>query len=234
MAEKLYFSVASKLKKSLHDKLVKSFNKQLENVINHTSSLGRSYIRPSDIGNIVDQNYLGSIQKTQEVSEVFLANSLQQGFICQYLKSNGDDAYVVQMIWQYNNKLNVELLKQAWVYAQRKYPTFRLRFLWDNELVQIIDKQSNVDFRYVDISKFDNMEQEIEKIQVSMYSCIFSSHHSILDGWSIPILQSYIHATYLNLFNNQTVDSNEDVSYLETQEYVQKNQFSNNPKFVEY
>ena len=249
---KLSFNVSSKLENSLHDKLVKLFNKQLENVINHTTSLGRSYITPSDIGNIVSQNYLDKIQSNCEVSKVFLANSLQQGFICQYLRGNGDDAYVVQMIWQYNNKLNVELLKQAWVYAQRKYPTLRLRFLWDNELVQIIDKQSNVDFRYVDISKFDNMEQEIEKIQVSdrqesydlkqnslfrvylikqredMYCCIFSSHHSILDGWSMPILQSYIHATYLNLFNNQAVDINEDVSYLETQEYIQKTQFSNN------
>ena len=66
MAGKLYFNVASKLKKSLHDKLVKLFNKQLENVINHTTSLGRSYITPSDIGNIVSQNYLDKIQSNCE------------------------------------------------------------------------------------------------------------------------------------------------------------------------
>ena len=63
-------------------------------MINHTSSLGRSYITPSDINKIVDQNYLDSIQDSKEVTNVFLANSLQQGFIYHFVKQgNIDDSY---------------------------------------------------------------------------------------------------------------------------------------------
>ena len=252
---KLSFNVSSKLENSLHDKLVKLLNKQLKNVINHTSSLGRSYITPSDISNIMDQNYLDSIQDSKEVTNVFLANSLQQGFIYHFVKQgNIDDSYVVQMIWQYNNKLNVELLKQAWSCAQIKYPALRLRFLWDNELTQIIDKRANLDFRYIDLSKTKDIkeqEKEIKDIQQKdrnerynlkagnlfrvylikqkddLYTCIFSNHHSILDGWSMPVLMGYVHSTYLNLFYNKVVDVKIEEAYIEAQAYIQITKHNN-------
>ena len=77
-----------------------------------------------------------------EIEAIYLANSLQQGFIYHYLnQGNVDDAYLVQIIWKYNNKLNINLLKKAWEYAVIKYPTLRLRLLWDNKLIQVIDKR---------------------------------------------------------------------------------------------
>ena len=252
---KLSFSIVSKLGSKLHNKLVTSFKQKLEEVITYTASLKRSYLTISDINNVVTGGYLDKVQEFNEVNSVFLANSLQQGFIYHYLNQGDiDDAYLVQMIWTYNNKLNINLLKKAWKSAQIKYPTLRLKLLWDNELIQVIDKKGSLDWRFIDLSKTKNIKdqtKEIRRIQQNdrkepytlnkgslfrvylikqrdnLYTCLFSNHHGVLDGWSMPILLQYIHSTYLALLNNKPIDITLDQAYLDAQAYIQKTQDSN-------
>ena len=252
----LSFSIVSKLNTNLHNKLVTSFKQKLEEVITYTASLKRSYLTISDVNKVVTQEYLDRIQEPHEVNSVFLASSLQQGFIYHRLNQGDvDDAYIVQIIWTYNNKLAVNLLKKAWKSAQLKYPTLRLKLLWDNELIQVIDERGSLDWRFVNLSKTKNIkeqEKEILKIQQNdrkepytlnkgnlfrvylirqtetLYTCLFSNHHSILDGWSMPILLQYIHNTYLALLNNKPVDITLDQAYLDAQQYIQNTKDSNN------
>ena len=179
------------------------------------------YITLEDIDNIVTQEELDRLQKEREISGIYLANSLQLGFIYHALNQGDvDDAYLVQMLWDYNSKIDLDKLKQAWEYAQSKYPALRMRLSWREELVQIIDKQGELDWRYIDIS--EELDEDIRKAKIKQiqlldrkerynledgnlfrvylikqkedrYSCIFSNHHAILDGWSSPILLKYIH-----------------------------------------
>ena len=253
---KLSFSIASKLSSKLHNRLVTSFKQQLEEVITYTASLKRSYLTISDINNVVTQQYLDKIQEFSEVNSVFLAGSLQQGFIYHHLNQGDiDDAYLVQIIWTYNNKLNINLLEKAWKSAQMKYPTLRLKLLWDNELIQVIDKKGRLDFRFIDLSNTTNIKEqtkEINKIQQNdrkepytlnkgslfrvylikqrddLYTGLFSNHHGVLDGWSMPILLEYIHSTYLALLNNKPIDITLDQAYLDAQAYIQNTKDSNN------
>ena len=138
-----------------------------------------------------------------------------------------------------------------------KYPTLRLRLHWEEELLQIIDKKGNLDWRYIDLTKIKDTKKqnlEIKKIQKNdrkikydlekdnlfrvyiikqkhdLYTCIFSNHHAILDGWSMPILLKYIHDTYLNLLNNKTINISRDQSYLYAQKYIQ-NTYSDNQEY---
>ena len=253
---KLSFSIVSKLSSRLHNKLVNSFKQKLEEVITYTASLKRSYLTISDINNVVTGGYLDKIQDKKDVEALYLAGSLQQGFIYHHLHQGDiDDAYIVQIIWTYNNKLNVNLLEKAWKSAQVKYPTLRLKLLWDNDLLQVIDKKGSLDFRFIDFSNTKNIKEqtkEINKIQQNdrkepyalnkgslfrvylikqnddLYTCLFSSHHGVLDGWSMPILLQYIHSTYLALLNNKPIDITLDQAYLEAQAYIQNTRDSNN------
>ena len=252
---KLHFSIVSKLESKLHNGLVRSFKKGLELIINHTTTLGRSYLTPSDIDHVTNENYLDKIQASYEVERVYRANSLQQGFIYHYLNQGAiDDAYLVQIIWQYNSKLELNLLKEAWEYAQKQYPSLRLRLLWDEELLQVIDRKGVLDWRYIDLTKLkDAKEQELEinriqendrkeryildqgnlfriymiKQRADSYVCIFSNHHAILDGWSNPILLKYVHDTYLDLINKKNIIITPDESYLEAQKYIQNSKAIN-------
>lgn len=60
------------------------------------------------------------------------------------------------------------------------------------------------------------------KHQEASYTCIFSNHHAILDGWSNPILLEYVHDTYLKLCNRKTVSVLGDHSYEDAQKYLQE------------
>ena len=249
---RLQFSILSKLDADTTHKIADIFKKKLEMVIEYTASLERSYLTASDIHSIISQDYLDRIQANREVEGIYLANSLQQGFIYHSLyQGDVDDAYIVQSIWHYNSRIAVDKLVEAWRYAQRKYQALRLRFFWEEELVQVIDKMGDVEWQFIDLSSQDDIaEQETEihtlqeadqkrryyldqgnlfrlyfiKQKEDLYTCIFSSHHAILDGWSGPILLDYVHDTYLKLVDNQTIKGTIDPSYEYAQKYIQEHQ----------
>jgi amino acid adenylation domain-containing protein/non-ribosomal peptide synthase protein (TIGR01720 family) len=243
----LRFTIDSKLSKEDTEHFAQLFQDRLTKIIEHTSTQDRSYLTASDVDNIISAEYLDAIQQDKEVEFVYLANSLQQGFIYHSLNQGDvDDAYLVQLIWHYNNELDIEKLQQAWIYAQSKFIALRLRFAWDDELVQIIDGQGAVDWRYIDLSDKSDAESEVNSIQAhdrlesydlakgnlfriylikqkdNLYTCIFSNHHAILDGWSNPILLGYVHDTYQALCDGNAVDKSADYSYGYAQKYLQK------------
>jgi non-ribosomal peptide synthase protein (TIGR01720 family) len=86
---KLQFIIASKLEEKLTIKLANIFEAKLEDIINYTVNKDRSYITSSDIGNLISQKYLDKLQATREIEGIYLANSLQQGFIYHFL-NQGD------------------------------------------------------------------------------------------------------------------------------------------------
>ena len=199
---------------------------------------------------VIKQDYLDRIQADGAVEAVYLANSLQQGFIYHAITQGEiDDAYIVQRVWEYATSLDLEKLKSSWLLAIQKYQSLRLRFAWQEELVQVIDKLGGLDWRYIEVTgKFDDIEQQKLRIQHiitqdrlerynleqgklfrvyiikqhdSLYTCIFSHHHAILDGWSNSIVFNFIHNTYLQLLDKKTVSVICDYAYKQTQQYLQ-------------
>ncbi|MDD9337855.1 MAG: amino acid adenylation domain-containing protein [Rickettsiaceae bacterium] len=259
---KLKFSIASKLGANITNKLADLFQQKLEDIISYTVKQTRSYLTVSDIDNVISQEYLDRLQEHREIEGVYLANSLQQGFIYHTLNQGDvDDAYRVQIIWQYNNQLAINKLKEVWGYAQAKFSSLRLRLEWAEELIQIIDKEGNLDWRYIDLSEeqdFTIQEFTIKQIQEEdrlevydlqqgnlfrvylikqredLYTCIFSNHHAILDGWSNSILLGYIHDTYLKLQDKEIILLEIEQSYQEAQKYIQKHQEDNKDYWNKY
>ncbi|CAF3608137.1 unnamed protein product [Rotaria socialis] len=240
----------------------KAFQINIEKIIKHTILVNRTYLTRSDVHYVIKNNdYLNRIQLDKEVDAIFLANSLQQGLLYHSLKqSNVDDAYIVQSILQYRTHIDQKLFKMAWEHAQKRFSTLRLRFDWQEELIQIIDKKQSLDWRFIDLTTEEeddvsNQESKIKQIQEEdrnerfqlnmgnlfrvyliqqksdLFVFIFSFHHIILDGWSLPILFDYVHQDYLNLIGGEHqplpitsshLSSYRDQSYENAQRYLQK------------
>ncbi|RGR10696.1 non-ribosomal peptide synthetase, partial [Bacteroides ovatus] len=62
------------------------------------------------------------------------------------------------------------------------------------------------------------------KLSDNRYCCIFNSHHAILDGWSNPILFTYIHDVYRSLMDGIAIEIEPEHAYKATQKYLQENQ----------
>ncbi|SDP40361.1 N-(5-amino-5-carboxypentanoyl)-L-cysteinyl-D-valine synthase [Streptomyces sp. cf386] len=176
------------------------------------------------------------------------ANGLQQGLLYHALKRrSGDDAYVMQSVHRYRCPIRPDLMKQAWRHAQHKYPALRLRFEWAEEPLQIIDSDDRpLDWRFVDLADVsDPAEQDarIRELQQrdraepyepaegrmfrvylirqreDLYSLIFSCHHLVLDGWSLPVLHDEVHRVYLSLLRGTAIEPDVDHAYAAAQRY---------------
>lgn len=162
-------------------------------------------------------------------TEEILANSLHQGLVYHYLKQGeNDDAYVMQSHYQYFDDINSSLYKKAWEMARVKYPSLRLNFKVLKEVHQVFKSPSSpLDWTFIDISDKNDKKAEVDDIikfdrerrynletgnlfriylikdEERKYSMLFSYHHIIIDGWSIPILIAFVHQAYKTLLNEK-------------------------------
>ena len=243
----LVFSIRGRLTKEYIDNLSIYFKQEMIAIANYIQSFNRSYLTPSDTHYIVSKDLLNRLQQENEIQAIYVANSLQAGFIYHYLsKSEGDDAYKVQLLWKYKSQVNEDYFIQSWQQALDRYPGLRVRFNWEEEIVQIIDKKITLDYRFRDIQDKRNKEKAIETIRIEdrkedydlakgnllrvylikvdkeEFVVLYSNHHVISDGWSNPNLLNYIHEVYNSLINQNTpVELLEDQAYLRAQEYLQ-------------
>lgn len=185
-----------------------------------------------------------------EVASTYLANSLQQGFVYHSLKTQQTDAYTMQSVLSYGISLREHLYQESWEHVQQQHPALRLRFSWETDVMQVIDSKSSIDWRVIDGTKIEDESglQELldetklrdhaegyrlnESSLIRIYfirmrgdrsSTIFSCHHSILDGWSLPLLFERVHETYMCLVNGTKPARKQDSAYLEAQKYLQNN-----------
>jgi amino acid adenylation domain-containing protein/non-ribosomal peptide synthase protein (TIGR01720 family) len=251
---RLKFIFKTKLSEEITHKIATVFEQTLQAIIHHTEKQARTYMTPSDIDYIISQRYLDSLQESKEIEAVYLANSLQEGFIYHALNQGQiDDAYRIQLVWQYQNQIDVDKLRQAWVNAQTKFASLRLRFAWQEELVQIIDRKNDLNWLFIDVSNENEVNQKCKIAQItasdrqnrykleqgnlfrvtivkqneSLYTCILNHHHIISDGWSNRILLRCVHHSYLNLIEGKSVAEARDYAYQATQEFLQNHQDSN-------
>ncbi|WP_228450445.1 condensation domain-containing protein, partial [Chryseobacterium rhizosphaerae] len=257
----LRFGLSGYLSQDQINLLTERFKEYIKQTVDELLAENRSWLTPSDTENIVGKEQLMYIQESGAIEGVYLANSLQEGFVYHALnQGDKDDAYRVQLVWDYKAGMDLNKLKDAWIYTQEQLPTLRLRFDWSEEIVQIIDKKGNLDWRYHDISDMNDEDQEnlvkemtqkdrfevydlskgslfrvyIFKRSESHYSCLFSNHHAILDGWSMPIFLTLIHEAYLKLVKGQELLPVPDKAYAEAQKYLQENKDSNSSFWKDY
>ena len=253
--ESIFFILNAKFSKENLEKFSKYFKESLEEIIKYTIHLDRGYLTSSDVEYIINQKYLDVLQKDKEIENIYAANSLQQGFVYHSIKQGkNDDAYIEQIVWEYENIIEEKKLKLAWECAIQKYECLRMRFSWEDEIIQIIDKEAKLQWNYFDLSNDYDENNEINFINVlqkkdrenrynlaegnlsrlylikkseDKYFCLFSSHHAIIDGWSNSILLNYVHSIYLNLLDNKTFQVERDFSYRDVQKYLSENKNKN-------
>ncbi|MFI7115843.1 amino acid adenylation domain-containing protein [Amycolatopsis sp. NPDC049868] len=246
---RLSFTIVSKLDAETGERIAESYRRNLVALVEELVTADRGFLTPSDVDNVVSGEYLDEIQREREVESVHLANSLQQGFIYQAVtRGRIDDAYTVQTVWSYHVEMDAALLREAWECAQRRFASLRLRFGWQEELVQIVDARGDLRWTELDHGDRSPSEQEraitllleadraepydladgslfrvyLVKRGSSRWTCLFSSHHAILDGWSNTVLFNFVHEAYQDLLAGRPVDVVPDAGYAAGQRYLQE------------
>jgi N-(5-amino-5-carboxypentanoyl)-L-cysteinyl-D-valine synthase len=178
------------------------------------------------------------------------ANGLQQGLMYQALKHGPHGGvYVMQSVYRYRCAIDPLRMKRAWQFAQMKYPSLRARFEWNDQARQIVEPEGvELDWRYLDVSAIsDPARRELRLDEVRLqdrsepytlskaglcrvyliknawddYTLLFSCHHIIMDGWSLPILHNAVHDFYIRPMRDDAMEPGLDAAYVRAQMYLE-------------
>ncbi|MDP5138364.1 amino acid adenylation domain-containing protein, partial [Rheinheimera baltica] len=232
-----------------------SFNEEPnQDIINNIKTKKQDIISFLRINNVFSEeefnNLVSEANEQDNVEFIFPATSLQQGFVFHHLNQPQDDAYRVQVLFDYHKDLNISAYQRAWQLASMRYPILRTGFNWEGEILQVITKQPGIteaNFEIKDISntpeeKRDEIITQIQqqdravpfdlskpglirftliKQKDNLFTVLKSEHHIIADGWSSPILLQTVHDYYNALIQGKTPIVEVETAYLEAQSYYQ-------------
>ena len=186
---------------------------------------GGGGLTPSDIVPArLSQQQIDELQRQYRIADILPLTPLQQGllFHASAAQGSGDDVYAVQLDITITGPLDQHRLRDAVHTVVNRYPNLAAQFCAQfDEPVQLIPADPVPAWRYVelDASGVDVEEQiqrlcaaeraavcdfanppafrvELVRTGVDRHRFVLTSHHILMDGWSLQILLREIFASY--------------------------------------
>jgi len=201
----------------------------------------------------------GKVDMSDDVLAMYELSPLQEGMLFHGLLKEDSKSYVEQYCFDFPKTLNIEVLKKSFEYVFAHHTILRSSFLY-GELsipVQRVHQQVDLPFECLDFSAFKEEEQK-EKIEQFLkndlekgfdfkqaplvrltliktiegtYKMVWTSHHILLDGWSMPIimeefLEAYAHYDAGKIPATKKEDQYEDyIKYIKSGDPFEEEQF---------
>ncbi|HVR99166.1 MAG TPA: amino acid adenylation domain-containing protein, partial [Thermoanaerobaculia bacterium] len=168
----------------------------------------------------------------KNVEDIYPLTPLQSGMLFHSLMAPESGVYVNQVTCTLPGDLDSGLFQQAWERLVQRHPVLRTAFLWDGleEPLQVVRKTVTLPWQELDWSGLAAEERErrfeelrhserhtplaLTKAPVMRFSLIrldgehgfiWTFHHLLLDGWSLPLLVQELVAVYTALREGREV-----------------------------
>ncbi|MEQ8172732.1 MAG: condensation domain-containing protein, partial [Candidatus Eremiobacterota bacterium] len=212
--------------------LASHFMESLKGIINHCIEPGRKHFTPSDFPLAdVSQSFLDGISDSSSVEAIYGLSPLQEGLLFHALSDPSSDQYCTQSSWTYRGDLKINALKEAWKGIFSSHPILRTGFVWkDGEApFQVVYRTISLPWYIMDLSERDREKQEgeIEDVRKNVrlkgfnltnpplsylhlfilgnneYRFIWTVHHILIDGWSMPLILQELNRRYEAIINKE-------------------------------
>ena len=152
----------------------------------------------------------------ENVADIYTLSPTQLGMLFHTLADTQAGVYVNQYTCKLSGRLQSELLQQAWQKTLARHLVLRTAFLWDglDEPLQVVRQQVELPWRLLDWRGLDEGEQKVKleeflgcdrnqgfnldqapilrltliHLSKDTWQFIWSSHHLLFDGWSLPLI----------------------------------------------
>jgi amino acid adenylation domain-containing protein len=170
--------------------------------------------------------------KRTDVDDMYPLTPMQQGMLFHTLHEPETHQYVEQSVWTFKGTLNIEMLERAWQLVVDRHPVLRTAVVWEDveEPMQVVCKNVRLPFIFKALSQegspekhqaaledllradrergFDLASAPLMRVTVlvrepGVHQCIWTHHHIILDGWSVPILMGELTQIYTSLVRSE-------------------------------
>ncbi|MEO3808389.1 amino acid adenylation domain-containing protein [Sphaerisporangium sp. B11E5] len=161
------------------------------------------------------------------VEDIYELSPLQQGMLLHSLHDGAADMYLSQHTYAVEGPLDVDALVSAWEAVVAAHPGLRTSFHWQglDKPLQVAHKHVALPVHHHDWSGLDHARQRerLERLQTEdraagfdpavpplqrlhvvrlgerRHTLIWTYHHVLLDGWSIPVVLDEVMAWYRTL-----------------------------------
>ncbi|MGW7094626.1 condensation domain-containing protein, partial [Streptomyces sp. NPDC054874] len=159
------------------------------------------------------------------VEDILPLSPLQQGLLFHAVYDEAsDDIYTVQLVLDIEGPLNADRMRQAAAALLRRHPNLRSAFLYEkfDEPVQVIPREVALPWAETDLSGLPAQARQAEwerwlaedrmrrfdlkrppllrftlvTLAPDEYRLVFTNHHILLDGWSMPVLLTELFELY--------------------------------------
>ena len=185
---------------------------------------GGGGLTPSDIAPArLSQQQIDELGRQHRIADILPLTPLQQGllFHASTAHGNDDEMYVVQLGITVTGPLDPHRLRDAVQALVTRHPHLVARFCDRfDEPVQIIPADPVAGWQYVELGADVDVDEQIQRLcaaerasvceladqpafrvalirtAADRHRCVLTSHHIVVDGWSLPILLREIFAGY--------------------------------------
>ncbi|PMB16043.1 non-ribosomal peptide synthetase [Fischerella thermalis CCMEE 5282] len=169
----------------------------------------------------------------KNIADFYPLSPMQQGILFHCLADPKSGVYFDQFSCIIEGNLNIAAFHRAWQQVVNRHSILRTCFLWEGlkEPVQVVHRQVTLPFVHQDWRHLSSVAQQeqieaflssdrcqgfnltvaplmrLVLIQLTDYSYhfIWSSHHLLLDGWSVPLIFQEVLAFYKTFAQGQTL-----------------------------
>ncbi len=160
----------------------------------------------------------------KNIEDIYPLSPMQQGMLFHSLYAPKSGMYVEQLSLELHGNLDIAAFKLAWQEVLNRHSVLRTAFVWENleKPLQVVGRQVSLPWQQLDWRELSTVEQqqqlealleaeqkrafELSKaplmnltlIQLAEngYEFIWSHHHLLLDGWSLPLIFKEVIAFY--------------------------------------
>jgi amino acid adenylation domain-containing protein/non-ribosomal peptide synthase protein (TIGR01720 family) len=177
------------------------------------------------------------------VDDIYPVTALQHGMLFHSLFTGEKDVYFARFAWRLAGHIDMAAFEQAWQQVIDRHTSLRTSFYWKglSKPVQIVNEKLAVAIRYEDWSDLPAAEQDQQfaefldqdqrerfdftlapllrlvliKLDETDHRFIWSFHHAIIDGWSVPLVLKEVFAHYALLTGRAGEQPGEAIPFVE-------------------
>ncbi|HYO56030.1 condensation domain-containing protein, partial [Archangium sp.] len=164
------------------------------------------------------------LKQNPRVEDIYPLSTLQHGMLFLALLSPGSDVYFDQVCWTFKAPLDVAAFRKAWQEVVARNAILRTSFFWEGlaEPVQVVHPEVELPWNEFDwrdlppeeqqarveslmredranvfeLSRAPLMRVNLMRLGEREYRFVWSSHHMLMDGWSLGLLFKELFAFY--------------------------------------
>ena len=159
-----------------------------------------------------------------DIEDIYPLSHIQQGLLFHSIYAPNSEVYFEQSSFTLRGYLNTSAFERAWQLVTDRHTILRTSFFWEgvDEPLQVVHRKAKLPIDHQDWRSFSADEQEkrlevylqedraygfnfsqaplmrlaLIRLADDLYQFIWSQHHLLLDGWSLPLLLKEVFAYY--------------------------------------